>query len=96
MPETIEHMLWGCHIVSELWQELSNRIFEKTNIEVPLNLIFVLFGIMSNQGVNFVKNKIILLTKFYIYRVKLNEGILNFTGLKNNIKENLNLEKHIS
>ena len=96
VPETVEHLFWGCHIVSELWQELSNWIFEKTNIELPLNLILVLFGIMSNRGVNFVKNKIILLTKFYIFRVKVNEGILNFTALKNYIKENLNLEKHIS
>ena len=96
VPETIEHMFLGCHLVSELWHGVSDWIFGKTYIELPLNLILVLFGIMNSHGLNFVKNKILLLTKFYIYRVKLNEGVLNLTGLKNYIKENLNLEKHIS
>jgi len=29
------------------------------------------------------KNEIILLTKFYIFRTKVNEGMVNFEALKN-------------
>jgi hypothetical protein len=47
-PETIEHLLWGCHKVSDLWHELKPAKFcvfcmlctMKVNI-FPLNIIFV-------------------------------------------------------
>jgi hypothetical protein len=32
----------------------------------------------------------------YIFRTKVNEGMVNFEALKNYLKENLILEKHIS
>jgi hypothetical protein len=35
-----------------------------------------------------------LLTKFYIFRTKVNEGMVNFEALKNYLKENLILEKN--
>jgi hypothetical protein len=43
-----------------------------------------------------IKNKIILLKIFYIFRTKVNEGMVNFEVIKNYLKENLILEKHIS
>ena len=64
-PETIEHLLWGFHKVSDLWHKLNNWIFEMTCIEIPLNLEIVVFGFFKNLEHNFVKNiKIVLLTKF--------------------------------
>jgi hypothetical protein len=36
-----------------------------------------------------IKNKIILLKIFYIFRTKVNEGMVNFEALKNYLKENL-------
>jgi hypothetical protein len=38
-PETIKHLQWWCHKVSDLWHELSRWIFEMTYIDIPLNLI---------------------------------------------------------
>ena len=56
-----------------------------------------MFGLLHPYDANLIKNKIILLTKFYIFRTKVNEGMVNFEALKNYIKkENLILEKHIS
>jgi hypothetical protein len=95
-PETIEHLLWRCHKVSDLWHELNRWIFEMTYIEIPLNLEIAMFGLLHPYDANLIKNKIILLTKFYIFRTKVNEGMVNFEALKNYLKENLILEKHIS
>jgi hypothetical protein len=95
-PETIEHLLWGCHKVSDLWHELNRWIFEMTYIEIPLNLEIAMFGLLHPYDANLIKNKIILLTKFYIFRTKVNEEMVNFEALKNYLKENLILEKHIS
>ena len=55
-----------------------------------------MFGLLHPYDANLIKNKIILLTKFYIFRTKVNEGMVNFEALKNYLKENLVLEKHIS
>ena len=84
-PETIEHLLWECHKVSDLWHKLNNWIFEMTYIEIPLNLQIVIFGYFKNLDLNFVKNKVILLTKFYIYKTKMNGGLVNFNALKSYI-----------
>jgi hypothetical protein len=63
-PETIEHLLWGCHKVSDLWHELNRWIFEMTYIEIPLNLEMVMFDLLHPYDANLIKNKIILLTNF--------------------------------
>ena len=56
-----------------------------------------MFGLLHPYDANLSKNKIILLTQFYIFRTKVNEGMVNFEALKNYLKENLILEKkHIS
>jgi hypothetical protein len=57
-----------CMLVSDLWHELNRWIFEMTYIEIPLNLEIVMFGLLHPYDANLIKNKIILLTKFYIFR----------------------------
>jgi hypothetical protein len=95
-PETIEHLLWWCPKVSDLWHELNRWIFEMTYIEIPLNLEIVMLGLLHSYDANLIKNKIILLKIFYIFRTKVNEGMVNFEALNNYLKENLILEKHMS
>jgi hypothetical protein len=90
-PETIEHLLWGCHQVSDLWHGLNRWIFQLTYIEIPLNLEIVMFGLLHPYDANLTKNKIILLTKFYIFRTKVNERMVNFEALKNYLKQNNNV-----
>jgi hypothetical protein len=48
-----------------------------TYIEIPLNLEIVMFGLLHPYDANLIKNKIILLTKLYIFRTKVNEGMVN-------------------
>ena len=89
-PETIEHLLWWCPKVSDLWHELNRWIFEMTYIEIPLNLEIVMLGLLHSYDANLIKNKIILLKIFYIFRTKVNEGMVNFEALKNYLKEKYN------
>jgi hypothetical protein len=67
-----------------------------TNIEISLNSEIAMFGLLHPYDANLIKNKIILLTIFFIFRTKINEGMVNYGALKNYLKENLILEKHIS
>jgi hypothetical protein len=64
-----------------------------TYIEIPLNLEIVMFGLLHPYDANLSKDKIILLTQFYMFRTKVNEGMVNFEALRNYLKENLILEK---
>ena len=47
--ERIEHIFWSCNKLSKLWEDLNNWIFEKNEIELPLNLIIILFGITDKS-----------------------------------------------
>mgnify|MGYP001128765590 FL=1 len=93
--EDIEHIFWTCHKISDLWIELGDWIYNQTQILIPVNIDIILFGYLGNNGNDRIKNLKILLTKFYIYRTKLCENIVNFTGLKNYLKESLVLEKNL-
>ena len=92
-PETTEHLFWTCRTITDLWEEINRWIFMETEIELPINLEFILFGFLEKNNKNQIRNLIILLTKLYIYRCKLNENQVNIIALKHYLKENLNLEK---
>ena len=93
--ESIEHLFWTCPKISEVWDELNLWIYRETEIELPLNLEIVLFGILDKNDKNYIRNLIIILAKFYIYRCKLNEDQVNIIALRSYLKENLNFEKTI-
>ena len=93
--ETIEHLFWSCDKTNKLWEDLNQWIFENIEIELTLNLSIVLFGLLDQSNKNYVRNLIILLSKFYIYRTKLSGQAISFSALKNYLKENLLCEKYI-
>ena len=64
--ETIEHIFWSCNKISKLWEDLNNCIFLKkwNRTAIKFDYIFI-WNI-------YMRNLIMLLTKFYIYRTKLN------------------------
>ena len=64
-------------------------------MELPINFDFVLFGFLQKSQMNYVRNIIILLSKYYIYKTKLEERNPNINALKNYLRENLYIEKHI-
>ena len=66
---------------------------------MPVNLTIILFGITDKskkkKKKNYMRNLIILLTKFYIYRTKLNTEQVHLKALQDHLKENLVIEKNI-
>ena len=65
-----------------------------TYIEIPLNLEIAMFGLLYPYDANLIKNKIILLTIFVIFRTKVNEGMVNFEALKNYFKRKSDFRKN--
>lgn len=67
----------------------------KTEIELPLNINLVTFGLLNKNSRNYVRNLIMLQTKFYIYKTKMSGQQLNELALRNYLKENLDFERHL-
>jgi hypothetical protein len=62
-------------------------------------LTIILFGIKKKskkkKKKKYMRNLIILLTKFYIYRTQLNTEQVHLKALQDHLKENLVIEKNI-
>ena len=52
-----------------------------------------MFGLLHPYDANLIKNKIILLTKCFIFRTKVNEGMVNFEALKHYLKRKYDFRK---
>ena len=77
--ETIYHLLWKCNKVKIFWNDLShimnNRCTNTHNFKIDENL--ALFGQSENIKTDKICEFIILLAKFYIYRSKVQDTVLN-------------------
>ena len=77
--ETIHHLLWACTKVKSFWNELSSminsRCTHKHNFRIDENL--AIFGQSIQIKTDNTCEFIILLAKFYIYRCKVQDKVLN-------------------
>ena len=92
--ETIEHLFVECKVVKNIWSKLQNWIRIELGIPVVLSKTHILFGI-DLKKCNSAINLIILLTKFYIYRIRCQGSTLSFLSLQREIESYYKLEKYI-
>lgn len=94
--ETLVHLFWSCRIVFDFWDRIEKWINEKVNGSFSIIMFSVFFGISYNQECNKPFNYIIILTKYYIYKCRINKKPLNFNIWKFEIKNALVTEKMIA
>ena len=73
--ETIEHLFFHCTKVCTFWDDL-NVVLNSLNITVRLDIKAVLFGILDTGNMSTLLNYILLESKYFIYRCKLNNDSL--------------------
>ena len=77
--ETIHHLLWACTKVKTFWNEISfminSRCTHTHNFRIDENL--AIFGQSFQIKTDNICEFIILLAKFYIYRSKVQDTVLN-------------------
>lgn len=93
--ESIEHLFWECSYVQELWSNLSQFLKSK-NIDVVFNLADICFGRTPNSTSYRCINYIIILCKFFIFRMKYRKTIPRFEHFKKYLDIRINLEKAIA
>lgn len=94
--ETLSHLFWECLFVQQFWTEMS--VFLKDHdIDINFNQNITTFGItISNSDPKIqVKNFMILLGKYFIFRSKCLKNMLSFVHFKSYLKQKLNIEKQI-
>ena len=93
-PETIDHHLWECDKVQDLWHKVKDYMCTKWNTEVALSFQNVLLNTIASKGN--ICNFVCLIIKQFIYRQRCGAHGLNFNELKGYITSIESKEKYIA
>jgi len=93
--ETIEHLFFHCTKVCMPWDELKG-VLNSLNMLVRFDIKDVLFGILDTDNLSILVNYILLESKYFIYRCKLNKGSLYIRLLVNEFKKTFQTERSIA
>ena len=94
--ETIEHFLFLCPRVQVFWSEVCSTFGEKLNWSRSLHIKDIFFGNQDLKIHNNLTNYIILESKYFLYRCKLNKTPLSILHLTEKIKNTYYIERSIA
>ena len=92
-PETIEHMLYDCAKVRDLWNTVERWIHNTMNIDITFTRDQIILGSLNKS--HKVLNWLVINIKYYIFKTKLKKQRLNIFAIQNLIKEKLEIEQYI-
>ena len=93
--ETIEHIFFHCTKVSTFWDELK-VVLNSLDITIRFDIKNVLFGILDTDNISILVNYILLESKYFIYRCKLNKGSLCVRLLVDKFRKMFQTERFIA
>lgn len=92
--ETLKHLFWDCEHVQHFWDCFKLLLMDNCGIEnINFTTIDIIFG---NPMFDEILNKLLLLGKQFIYRMKIEEKMPSFNAFKNTIALQYKIDKHIS
>ena len=94
--ETIEHFLLLCPRVQVFWNEVCSTFGEKLKWSRSLHIKDIFFGSQDLKTHNTLTNYIILESKYFLYRCKLNKTPLSILHLIDKIKNTYYIERSIA
>lgn len=95
-PEKIEHLFWQCNIVMKFWEMIERWIYEKNNYLLNVDKQRAILGIMNVNEYNKPINYILILTRYYIYKCRINDKQLNLLAWIHEVKFFIQIEKMIA
>ena len=95
--ETIHHLFWTCNKVKSFWEDLSDTMNKRCTHSHNFHFTetLVLFGYSSIIKTDSVCDLIILMAKFYIYRCKVNQRVLNKNTFMQELFQRYSVQKYI-
>ena len=92
--DTIAHFLYECSAIHILWNSIFNWWNCSFNLNIPLSIHEILFGIpnLNDELIIVHYNYVLLYAKYYIYLFKKKGQILDFYEFMVNLKQELILK----
>ena len=95
-PEKLEHLFWYCEIVQDFWNKIEFLINMKSDYIFIMHKHAAFFGIIFDAALYMPINYILILTKYYIYKSRIQNKQPNIKIWQNEVKYYLFLEKMIA
>ena len=95
-PETLEHFFFYCSKVRAFWEEVNLLSNSQGMICRSFDIRDILFGVLDIVSNEILLNYIVLESKHFIYRTKLNKTSLSLTLLIEKIRKTFQIERHIA
>ena len=95
--ETLNHLFWECIHVQHFWTNLSVFLQEYNIIIIQFNLRNVMLGITEGTNITEIqiKNFIILLGKYFIFKTKYQKQYPTLIRFKSHLCQRIQIEKQI-
>ncbi len=93
--ETVEHLFHACTCVKGLWEYVMDKFFHQFGIHT-LSIEEKLFGKNVDLDSGIFVNHVIILTKWYIHRSRIQDVRLEVEGLKIFMNQTRQLEERIA
>ena len=90
--ETIEHIFWECRCTQTFLQHFLQQLGNH-NMNINLTMKSFILGQYDIENNKNITNTIILWTKYYIFKTKLNNGNLSLLSFKNHLRKYYHTEK---
>merc|ERR1712035_237828 len=91
--ETLIHLFCSCTYTISFWSAGFLWIEEKTNVSIVMDNNAFLFGNTNATCYSKVVNLILLICRFHVYKMKMNEKRPSFSVLKKDVKNYYLMEK---
>lgn len=97
VPETIEHYFFECPSSQMLWKSFELWFYNSLGVRIPLCATTIVFGTnnLLNDDLLFLMDFCIMTGKWYIFKQKYCNKSVSFIELLLNLKNNVNIEKHL-
>ena len=95
--ETIEHLFWECKYIQPIWNQLTSFLGQQ-QLNVKLSFLNVSFGTNTLKSIdgNNIVNFILILMKYFIFKMKYRKQIQNFNCFIHSLKLKIQIEKEIA
>ena len=95
--DTIIHYMWKCTQIQSFWKEFEKMIQEKGSNSTRFSLTpsLVLFGTDDNIITDEGFDSILIQTKFFIHKCRINKIVPQLPLLMLELKHNFKIEKHV-
>jgi len=90
VSETTYHIFVECHFSEQFWNDIKTWVKDKTNYDMNITPLVILFGSKNNYILTLVMN----LAKYHIYKSKMVKKRPNFEAFKQEVKYYYNILKY--